>query len=95
MRRIRFIVVGALLAVLALSTMANSSCSSTGSKQATDNWPQVAIGQSMVEVTGEQGSPDNKQSFDSAGSHTECWYYGVSHQVCFDSSGNVESKNAY
>jgi outer membrane protein assembly factor BamE (lipoprotein component of BamABCDE complex) len=95
MMRGRKLLVLPLAGALAVATMGADSCSDTGSKQATDNWNKVHVGMSKAEVRAQLGKPTDKQSFETGSGTSGCLYYGLSHQVCYDESGTVESKNSY
>jgi hypothetical protein len=61
---------------------------------------QVKMGVSESEVVAILGKPNDAQTMDAAGSHSECWYYGDvgEWQVCFDDimgPYGVSSKNHY
>jgi outer membrane protein assembly factor BamE (lipoprotein component of BamABCDE complex) len=98
------ILIIAALALFAFMTMGASSCQTTAEhdtqmsdsgSQLAQGWKSIQVGDSMSTVEGLVGVPDDKQSFDDTMGHTECWYYGFSHQVCFDYDQRVESKNDY
>ena len=89
-----------LLAVLLAGLAGFAGCQEATQEQR-DGLSGVSIGDPMSRVTQLAGEPDSRQSFDRADPlggapvHTECWYYGIDVQVCFDERGRVESKNDY
>lgn len=101
---VKKLVLMCLFVALGAVTMGAESCSEEieksekSSKQATKNVNKVKLGMSKQQVKQILGKPQDTQVMQSAGSQSECWYYGTlaekQHQLCFE-NGKLESKNRY
>lgn len=100
MRRQTAATIAVLLLVSPVVMGQESGCAETveQEEQIEENpaaWSQVTVGMAMQDVRRVMGEPSNVQEFDSEFGHTECWYYGISYQICFGTDQRVESKNKY
>lgn len=90
----------ALIAAIALATIVGwiavfKQSSNNQHHQHYYSWAQVHVGGTMSEVANAMGKPNDKQQFDDAMGHTECWYWGTTYQVCFDYTQHVDGKSRY
>jgi len=89
----------ALVCALGLGAVAFTGCE-VASDAELAGLKQVSIGDSPSQVKNIMGGdPSDIQTFDNenydgTSTHSECWYYGIDVQICFE-NGQVNSKNNY